>query len=129
MMKYAQKIRRRNYVLLALFIGIYVCASTCTSSDPSLDSAKNSKGQSFAAPGSVACRSCHKNIYQRHIATAHYRDSRPALATYIKGSFDSGRNRFVYNQSTEVLLEHRSTAFSRRPLSMEKNIRASLSIS
>ena len=28
--------------------------------------------------GSAACASCHKDIYESHIKTAHYLDSRPA---------------------------------------------------
>ena len=61
--------------------------------------------------GSAACQSCHKNIYAAHIKTAHYRDSRPASAATIKGSFAEGRNRFVYNAHMEVVMEEKDGRF------------------
>jgi hypothetical protein len=38
--------------------------------------------------GSAACQACHKGIYSTHIHTAHYLDSRPAAAAFIKGTFN-----------------------------------------
>ena len=67
------------------------------------------EGPHFA--GSAACASCHANIYAAHIKTAHYLDSRPASAAAIKGSFKYGRNRFVYNDHMEVLLEKKDGRF------------------
>ncbi len=40
--------------------------------------------------GSGVCASCHKDIYESHIHTAHYLDSRPAAKEFIKGSFVHG---------------------------------------
>ncbi len=57
--------------------------------------------------GSVSCRSCHKAIYESYILTAHYQDSRPAAKPFIKGSFEPGKNHFVYNRNMEVVLEDR----------------------
>jgi len=61
--------------------------------------------------GSAACASCHNNIYASHIKTAHYLDSRPATAAAIKGSFKAGKNRFVYNDHMEVLMEKKDGHF------------------
>jgi Cytochrome c554 and c-prime len=61
--------------------------------------------------GSAACASCHKDIYASHIKTAHYLDSRPASAEAIKGSFKNGKNRFVYNDHMEVLMEKKDGHF------------------
>lgn len=52
--------------------------------------------------GSKACQSCHADIYKTHIETAHYRDSRPGEAKYIKGSFQEGNNVFNYNLFMKV---------------------------
>src|SRR5450432_3193323 len=111
MLKYFRRIKTTHYVILALAIAIFFCTQMCSSRNPGDNSSLifDSYGQAFA--GSASCQSCHKDIYKSHLATAHYRDSRPAGAEFIKGSFDSGRNRFIFNGSTEVIMEHRGDSF------------------
>lgn len=61
--------------------------------------------------GSGVCANCHKDIYESHIHTAHYLDSRPASKEFIKGSFSQGKNKFVYNKWMEVALEQKKDSF------------------
>jgi len=61
--------------------------------------------------GSASCRTCHKDIYDTHILTAHYRDSGPADERFIKGSFDSPKNRFRLNKFTELVMEKTDSGF------------------
>src|ERR1700730_1820932 len=61
--------------------------------------------------GSVKCANCHKNIYESHLHTAHYLTTRPAMAEYIKGNFEPGKNRFAYDGSMEVFMERRDSGF------------------
>jgi hypothetical protein len=61
--------------------------------------------------GSAACAGCHKDIYESHIKTAHYLDSRPAGEEFIKGNFSPGKNKFVYNKWMEVVLERKKDRF------------------
>ena len=51
-----------------------------------------------------SCRPCHKAITDSFIRTAHYFDSRPADNRSIKGSFQEGKNKYVYNQFMEVVM-------------------------
>jgi hypothetical protein len=67
------------------------------------------KGEKFA--GSETCMKCHKAIYDNQIHTAHYLTSRPAIAEYIKGSFEPGKNKYYYNQSVAVAMEKRGDSF------------------
>lgn len=69
----------------------------------------NSKGEPFA--GSVTCASCHKDIYDSHLNTAHYLTSQPATEKYIKGSFEPGKNVYAYNYSVRVAMEKRDSSF------------------
>src|SRR5579863_9025745 len=101
MSKYFRKIRNTHYVVLSLLVAIGVSTRMCTG--------RSDNSNAFA--GSVTCMSCHKSIYQTHLATAHYRDSRPASAASIKGRFDSGRNRFVFNPHSAVVMEKRGNEF------------------
>lgn len=70
---------------------------------------KNAHGEVFA--GSVVCAQCHKAIYDSHIGTAHYLTSRPAIAPYVKGNFDEGKNRYAFNPYVYVAMEKRDTIF------------------
>jgi len=70
---------------------------------------KNANGEQFA--GSATCATCHKDIYDHHIHTAHYLTLRPAAEKYIKGSFEPGKNIFAYNYSVVVAMEKRDSGF------------------
>jgi hypothetical protein len=72
---------------------------------PSADS--NTFFNQFA--GSAKCATCHKDIYASHIHTAHYFTSRPALEEYIKGSFQPGENRYMYNAALFADMQKRDS--------------------
>jgi hypothetical protein len=131
MLKFSRRIRKRHYVIFSLLIAIFVCTQMCTSrpGNGSDSLIFDNYGQAFSgsglrqstvpgssssasfAQGSLACQSCHREIYKSHIQTPHYQDSRPAAGSFIKGSFDSSRNRFVFNASTEVVMEQKDGRF------------------
>ncbi|MDQ6763931.1 MAG: hypothetical protein M3015_15060, partial [Bacteroidota bacterium] len=46
--------------------------------------------QQFA--GAATCANCHKDVYEKHLHSAHYLTSQPAFEKYIKGSFDPSQN-------------------------------------
>jgi len=57
--------------------------------------------------GSLACASCHKDIYDTHIHTAHYHTSEPANENNVKGSFAEGKNTFQFNDDEYIAMERR----------------------
>ena len=64
-----------------------------------------------AYAGSASCAGCHKNIYDTHINTAHFRTSGNATADNIKGSFENGKNTFTYNNGATVSMEKHADSF------------------
>jgi Cytochrome c554 and c-prime len=68
-------------------------------------------GEEGGFAGSASCASCHKDIYESHIRTAHYFTSRPASKESIKGSFEAGKNHYIYNKFMEVVLENDNDSF------------------
>lgn len=75
------------------------------------DRRAGSLSDSNSFTGSAACATCHKDIYDKHLLTAHFRDSRPASGEYIKGSFDKKRNRFEYNTHMDVVMEKKGNRY------------------
>lgn len=67
------------------------------------------KRKAFA--GSSSCANCHKDIYEKHVHTAHYLTSQFAEEKYIKGSFETGKNSFAFNRSVIVSMEKRDSGF------------------
>ena len=61
--------------------------------------------EQFASASS--CINCHKDVYQKHIQTAHYLTSQIAAEKNIMGSFAPGKNEFVFNPSSKVVMEKR----------------------
>lgn len=59
--------------------------------------------------GSEKCITCHKEITTSFYHTAHYLSTRPASLTAILGSFESGKNVYVYDSTHRVAMERRST--------------------
>ena len=100
-------IKARHPVILILFIATCFGSTLCgiRSRRGASPPIRNQEGKAFA--GDASCQSCHAAIYQHQVATAHSLDSRPASAASIRGSFDSGKNRYVYTTRMEVLLEQR----------------------
>lgn len=59
--------------------------------------------------GEASCITCHKNIYESFIHTSHFLTSQPASEKYIKGSFETGKNIFPFNDHLYVSMEKRDS--------------------
>ncbi len=105
-----KKIKKSNLVIIAVLFAVYlfnvlfIGATNITAIDK-----RNREGNKFT--GSFTCIECHKSIYESHTKTAHYLDSRPAKKEFIKGNFESGKNKFIYNKFMEVVLEQKENTF------------------
>lgn len=102
--------RYHSLIIVSLIVSCIFLISQCINKDSNTSEIiTNVNGEQFA--GSEVCANCHKNIYDTHINTAHYLTSRPALAKYIKGSFEPGKNVYAYNYSVTVAMEKRDSGF------------------
>lgn len=64
----------------------------------------------FAAyAGDEKCASCHKDIYDQHLKTAHHLTSLPAAEKNINGSFEKGKNSFSYSPLLNIAMEKRDS--------------------
>jgi len=105
-----KRIKKYNLVTIIILALIYLGNVMSTSFNQRSEINKNIKTENTFI-GSESCKSCHKDIYESHIKTAHYLTSHIATKDFIKGSFDAGKNHFVYNKFMEVVLDNDNDSF------------------
>ncbi len=67
------------------------------------------RGKDFA--GANTCITCHRNISESYVHTAHHNTSRIASAKSIDGSFSAPSNEFVYSDEMKVVMEQKGDKF------------------
>lgn len=105
------KLTASNSIVLVLLSFICCGSFMISKPDHKSDHERIARNNISKFAGSAVCASCHKDIYESHITTAHYLDSRPAAKEFIKGSFKKDKNKFVYNKFLEVFLEQKKDSF------------------
>jgi mono/diheme cytochrome c family protein len=106
MFEKAVKTYKRSFITISIITGCVFLLMKCTGNPdkPSLE--KNVANSQFA--GSATCANCHKDIYEKHIHTAHFLTSQIATEHNIKGSFEQGKNEFDFGGDTKVVMEKRA---------------------
>ncbi len=87
-------------IIISCMFFFSTCINNSNTKTESAATAASSKYSLFA--GSSSCSNCHKDIYESHIQTAHFRTSETASAKTIKGSFAPGQNTFTYKSGAFV---------------------------
>lgn len=105
--KYKRSISTISIIALCVFL-LIKCTSS-TSNPDTLKTATNKDDNRFI--GSATCGNCHKNIYEKHIRTAHFLTSQIATAQNILGSFETGKNEFVFSPYSKMVMEKRDSGF------------------
>ena len=67
------------------------------------------RGNNYA--GSTECISCHKEISNSYLHTAHFWASQPANGQTIQGNFQKGFNEFVFNSHLKVVMAKTDSGF------------------
>ena len=106
------------FVIIA-FVTCAVVISRCVGKDKKDESERkklsqdpiqqNKKVNASNYAGSEACASCHKNVFDQHVMTAHHLTSMPATEKNILGSFHKGKNRYNYNPALYISMEKTDT--------------------
>jgi nitrate/TMAO reductase-like tetraheme cytochrome c subunit len=101
---------RRSVLVLIFLVSVVFFLVQCVN-----------KGKEKALPEKIAafedyaaaekCISCHKEVYDSHIRTAHYLTGQPAVDSFIKGSFQKGKNTYSYSPSILLSMEKRDSGF------------------
>ncbi|WP_428330630.1 cytochrome c3 family protein [Mucilaginibacter sp.] len=94
-----RKLTRLAIFLIPLFFIFSQCFTSKKKEDP--------RGDAYA--GSATCISCHKDVSNSYLHTAHFMASAPADAKTVQGSFAKGANEFVFNPHLKVVMDKRDT--------------------
>ncbi len=111
MANYLRKIKKHNYVTLGILVLVYLGSLLSSGYNRVNSPRKINRFIDTPYAGSASCMSCHKDIYESHIKTAHYLTSRIAERKYIRGSFEAGKNSFRYNKFMNVVLQQKDNGF------------------
>lgn len=102
--------RKYQALIVAVLIiaGVFIF-STCMQHNEESSIVTTSSGAAFA--GSASCAGCHREITETHFTTAHFTTSQLATRNAIKGSFETGKNVFPYDNTHSVAMEQRDSSF------------------
>ena len=112
--------RNRRYGIIVSLMVVSVCLLTqCMDEQAEQKPATNPVEDSivYAAnnfalfAGSNTCAGCHKDIYRKHLGTAHFQTSQPAIDKYIRGIFRPDSNSFRFPRNVEVKMEKRDSGY------------------
>ena len=103
------KYRFSLIIILVIILCMFFFTKCINNEKEQTESSVSTGYTSFA--GSASCAGCHKNIYDTHVNTAHFKTSGPATEKNIRGSFKPGQNEFDYNNGGKLLMEKRGDSF------------------
>ncbi len=103
------KYRNSLITIIAIVLSVFLLVRCMNKEEGKGNLLNSNERKKFA--GSVSCANCHKVIYNSHIHTAHFLTSATADEKNIKGSFDAGKNKFVFNAKTIIAMEKRQAGF------------------
>lgn len=100
-----KKNKRSVLVILSLVVSVFVLVQCMNSRNSETE--QPVIYESYA--GAEKCASCHKDIYEKHLKTAHYLTGQPATENFITGSFHADSNSYYYSPDILVRMQKRDS--------------------
>ena len=104
---------RRSSLVFAVIAGTLFFLVRCVSNEQKSESGENKANEEVISFESYTtaetCMSCHKEIYESHLTTAHHLTGLPATEGSIKGSFQKGKNTYSYTPSILLSMQKRDS--------------------
>lgn len=109
---------RRSALIISLIVASVCLLTQCMNEEVKTEPATETTPQPAVTAGMYAqfagsstCASCHKDIYDKHLNTAHYLTSQPAIAKYLRGNFGPDSNAYRFNADMVLKMEKRKDSF------------------
>jgi hypothetical protein len=106
-MLFVRQQKRSLWVMLTLIATVFMLLQCMNGEENKKETTKHVGFSDFA--GSAKCASCHREIFESHLATAHYITAKPAAKEWIKGRFEKGKNTYRYSPSILLAMEERDS--------------------
>jgi hypothetical protein len=103
------KYRSSSITLLLILLCVFLFTKCINNERDKAGDLATGNFKAFA--GSASCAACHKAIYESHLNTAHFHTSEVASEKAIKGSFDSLKSIFTYNNGGIVKMSREGNSF------------------
>jgi len=98
----------RSVIVLGVLSVAVLLLSRCVNTEQKATGPEPAPGwEAYAAP--ATCGSCHTDIYQHFLQTAHYKTGLPANDSTVMGSFEKGTNEYSYTDQIKLVMEHRDS--------------------
>jgi nitrate/TMAO reductase-like tetraheme cytochrome c subunit len=96
------------FFIAGIFVVLIIMCTHCMSSaDEGKEKVTGFAFEEYA--GDEKCASCHKDIYEQHLKTAHKLTSLQGLKENVHGSFDTGNSTYSYSKALEIAMEKRDS--------------------
>ena len=95
---------RKSFILIFTISGLIMILSKCINN---IETSNDPRGVVYI--GSAGCKQCHQSIYDSYLTTAHFNSTKTSSDKNISGSFNAGKNIFVVNAETKIVMEHRDS--------------------
>ncbi|MEP7164345.1 MAG: multiheme c-type cytochrome [Ferruginibacter sp.] len=95
---------KKTLCITLILLGSVIFLSQCINKTEAFN---DNRGKAYA--GSASCRQCHQAIYDSALLSAHFNATAPASKENVHGNFNDGKNEFVYNNGTKVVMEERDS--------------------
>ena len=94
------------FIIIMIVSAVIMLLQSCFfSGEVALENQVIQKGNNNLV-GSSACMSCHSDIYNDFIKTSHKSSTMSPTKENIRGSFDEGKNSYLFNAYDGVLMKH-----------------------
>lgn len=102
--------KKYRFILIVCMLVISVLLlSRCISDTGTEENAAVPPDRFAAFAGDKKCMTCHKEVYDRHLLTAHHLTASPADTTSVMGSFAKGSNTYNYTPDIQLAMENRDS--------------------
>ena len=103
------RFRRSTFIVSVIIASILILTKCIGKQEENKVLVKQPDISEFA--GSDKCLSCHKNIHEQFVQTAHHKTTVAALKDNFKGSIQKGHNSYAYNPNQTIAIEERNNEF------------------
>lgn len=113
------KSTRKLFLTLVFIVPLVIIFSQCLTINKNKPDPRDAI---FA--GSKTCITCHKDVYDNYLHTAHFSTTRLADIHSIGGSFDHGKNVFYFSKDQKVVMEQRKDGLYQVAYDKGKQVKA-----